>query len=172
MSIFCVLLQPISMFLFEGPTVSAVAAASLHGLTDFGFGTKVIVPYTAGFILPASNNDLHFIFAIASVNHFSKDVGLSNSLGLHLCLVFTAMINIQASFFIFSLYYCGLHVPLHLYRTYKNGHIYLSIVTAITIVIIYQFLQLYIFDWHLNVETSNLERLIISHVISEFLFYD
>jgi len=160
------------MFLFEGPTAPLVAAASLHGITDFGFGPKVFIPYAVGFAIPATKQELDMTFAIASIHHFSRDIGYNKSLLLHLLLSSVAIIDINASFIIFSLYYCGFHVPFHLCRTFKNGNRELSLITTFLILIVYKIFEIYLFDCQLNIGDRYIERLVICHVVSDIIFND
>jgi len=52
------------------------------------------------------------LFFVSSIDHFSSDIGLANSSVLHASFaVFWALGHVQWAWSVFTLYYCGLHVP-------------------------------------------------------------
>jgi hypothetical protein len=94
------------------PWVGAIAAASVHGLTDLRWRPIELAPYALMFA-PIPTELVTVFFILASIRHFSHDIGIKLSLLLHATFVCLAPILPQVAWSIFATYYCACHTPLH-----------------------------------------------------------
>ena len=101
-------------FVIHSPLVLPLAIASTHGLTDFDRPAH-LYPYALMLWWP---NEIPVtpVFALASMAHFSRDVGAWPSVALHALVGAVAAVNQDEAFFAISLYYCFVHAPLHCVR--------------------------------------------------------
>jgi hypothetical protein len=94
------------------PWIGAIAAASVHGLTDLRWKPRELAPY-ALMISPIPTELVTAFFILSSIQHFSHDIGMKLSLLLHASFICLAPILPQVAWSIFALYYCICHTPLH-----------------------------------------------------------
>ena len=99
----------------HGPMLGAVAAASVHGLTDLNRPLHELAPY-AIVVAPVPTGLVTPLFVACSIQHFARDVGYRQSMLLHACFAALGLTLPQLGWGLFAAYYCCCHAPLHLTR--------------------------------------------------------
>ena len=144
------------------PFLPIIAGASAHAVTDFGRGWWILLPYALSFFFTYFNSyGVTLFFLLASWLHFSRDVGGIMSLRLHFTfLVLTALRRESLAWFIFALYFCGLHAPLHMWRKRDD-------LDGLSMPIIYSLAGiLFLLSKNLSsfIVTDNMQKIIVAHV--------
>lgn len=94
------------------PALGVIAAASAHGLTDLQRPPAELLPYGLVF-LPLPSEMVTPLFILCSVQHFSRDIGYSRSIGLHATFALLNLVWPIGAWGLFAIFYCGIHVPRH-----------------------------------------------------------
>ena len=98
----------------------AFALVATHGLTDFD--SKWVGPYTAAMLLPLPTEAVTATFCVASVVHFSEDLGPHVSLGVHATVLAIGLLSgTQTAFMAMLAYLTLVHVPAHYTRCAFRG---------------------------------------------------
>ena len=101
------------------PTLLApvVWTVGMHGLTDAVTHTKMIPAYALA--IPSWPFTTSY-FTVASIFHFSEDIGFRNSILLHTCIVLVASLSVPFAMTLVLTYMCVVHVPCHLHRVERK----------------------------------------------------
>ena len=84
-----------------------------HGLTD-ALNAKSVARYVLLASAPIPDGAVTPLFFLASVQHFSRDVGERGSILLHALLVVTSLAcSVDAAFSVLTCYMLLVHLPLH-----------------------------------------------------------
>lgn len=98
----------------------ALALVVAHGLTDLE-STESLVYYIVWTLLPLPSPAVTALFCMASVSHFSDDIGTRGSTALHaLVWLVGARYGKQAAFHAMLAYLVLFHVPFHYSRCIRN----------------------------------------------------
>jgi len=103
------------------PLLGAIAVASVHGLTDFKLPPLQLAPYALMFA-PIPTHLVTVLFLLASIQHFSRDIGLTPSVALHAIFLVLGLTVPQAGWSVFAMYYCLCHAPLHHVEHFEDKH--------------------------------------------------
>lgn len=95
------------------PLLGAIAAASVHGLTDLQRPPRDLVPY-ALVLAPIPTELVTPLFIGCSFQHFSRDVGYGRSALLHATFLGLAPVLPQLAWAAFAAFYCLFHAPKHI----------------------------------------------------------
>lgn len=100
------------------PLAPLVWAVGMHGVTD-AWTHRAMVP---AYLLAAPPwPHTTALFTLASVVHFSEDVGPRASLALHACIVAAAAASVPAALALTLAYLCAVHVPRHAARVERHA---------------------------------------------------
>lgn len=114
--------------------IKPICIASAHAVDDFILLSRrheLALPYALASTVPTTT--VIPLFFVASVYHFANDVGVWSSVCMHL---FWALLwytdNVDFAFAAFALYYCGVHAPIHVFRSFeaKRGSVVILITAA------------------------------------------
>ena len=142
--------------------------ASTHAMTDFHKPTVHLSPYVLLIAWP-STIPISAVFFISSVVHFGRDIGIQLSVQMHILWCIVAAIDVDLSFQLFTLYYCGFHAPTHCLRNMHR----LKFVCAATLLCLFVWFAV-ISNLHAEPSTIVIEewmqRLVVAHVLSDEIF--
>lgn len=100
------------------PLAPVVWAVGVHGATD-AWTHRTMLPWYLLAVPPWPHTST--LLTVASVAHFSEDIGAPRSLLLHTCIVSTALASVPAAVAITLCYLCAVHVPAHARRVAQHS---------------------------------------------------
>ena len=97
------------------PFAYPIAISSFHGFTDLQKDPTYLTAYVLA-LLPVPERITTTTFMCSSLYHFSNDIGILKSFLLHTFWVVGFKYYKKIAWLVFCLFYCGVHVPMTLYR--------------------------------------------------------
>lgn len=144
------------MYFVPAVVSKPIVAASVHGFIDFKKPLIYLTPYSYCFI-NMDSSITQFIFIPFSIIHFSRDVGKSTSIFLHIFWICISEYDYNLAWIIFCLYY-SFHSLLTLSKVddeYLNFY--------------YIIIFLLFPEMNINI-TDIMTKIIVSHIFSEELY--
>lgn len=141
-----------------------LAVAATHGLTDLD-SSAWVGRYAVLTLLPLPSPLITMIFCVASLLHFSEDVGFLGSALVHAGVGLAGIaMGVQAAFKAMVSYLAFCHVPMHFVRCYHRNRKRSALATAgVTMAAIVASTQLG--EW--VPLTDNMQRVVIAHILTE-----
>lgn len=158
---------PLQLTPFTKPLVAMI---SVHGLTDLD-STRFVLPYATCLSIPLPSSAITAVFCVASLYHFSEDVGVRGSMYVHSCALFAGVtLGTQAAFMVMIVYMAFVHTPFHYLRCCLHSRAKAAkivscfglLAAAVAVVVLSDHAIVELSDFH--------QRIAISHIFCESSF--